>query len=103
MITSFELKKIIEKWWTNLNSIQEIAETLDDIDIGDVVFRPWGDKDFYCAKSKNTITYIKTFQSLQRIENVHGEKVYPILDIYFNATKIKGRIIYKSVRCHVSC
>lgn len=102
MITSFELEKIIEKWWTNLK-IQDVAETLDDIDIGGVAFRPWGDKHFYYAKSKKTVTYIKTFQTLQPIENVHGEKVYPILDIYFNITMRTDYIIYKRVRCHVSC
>ena len=103
MITSFELEKIMEKWWTNLNNIQEVAETLDDIDIGGVVFRPWGDKHFYHAKTQKTLSYIKTFQSLSTIENIRDEKVYPILDIYFNITEIKGHYIYKKVRCHVSC
>ena len=103
MTTSFELEKIIEKWWTNLNSIQEVAETLDDIDIGGVAFRPWGGKHFYYAKTQKALTKIKTFQSLSPIENIHNEKVYPILDIYFDVTEVKGYPIYKRVRCHVGC
>ena len=51
MITSFELEKIIEKWWTNLN-IQEVAETLDDIEIGGVAFRPWVINIFITPKHK---------------------------------------------------
>lgn len=102
MIKSFELEKIIEKWWTNIN-IKEVAETLDDIDIGGVAFRPWGDKHFYHAKTQKTLTYIKTFQSLYPVENIHEEKVYPILDIYFDVREVKGHSIYKRVRCHVSC
>ena len=103
MITSFDLEKIIEKWWTNLNNIQEVAETLDDIDIGGVAFRPWGNKHFYHAKTQKTFTYIKTFQSLSPIENICGEKVYPILDIYVDVTETTWRPIYKRVSCYVSC
>ena len=103
MITSFELEKIIEKWWTNLDNIQEVAETLDNIDIGGIAFRPWGDKHFYHAKTKKTFTYIKTFQSLSPVENICDKKVYPILDIYVNVTETSMRSIYKKVRCHVGC
>lgn len=84
-----------------------ILETLDNIKICDIEFRNWGDKKYYYAKKvgtyKTTITYIKTFQSLELIENKRGEEVYPILDIYIDINHNKSKKSYKKVRCHVSC
>lgn len=105
MINSWELKGKIEKWWENLDNIEEITETLEDINIEGVPFRNWGDKHFYYAKSKKpvTITYVKTFQSLIYVENIRGEEVYPILDIYIDIKYHNNKQSYKKVRCHVSC
>lgn len=84
-----------------------ILETFDSIKIDDIGFRNWGDKHYYYAKkyskSKVTITYVKTFQSLEAIENKRGEEVYPILDIYIDICHNRDKKSYKKVRCHVSC
>lgn len=64
--------------------------------IGDVTFRSWGDKHVYYQKNKNTFTYIKTFQSREPIENLMGEIVYPILDVYVDICHGRKRITYKS-------
>lgn len=107
MITSFELEKIIEKWWANLDNPMDILETLDNITISDIGFRNWGYKNYYCAKKqakfKVTITYIKTFQSLEPVENKRGEIVYPLLEIYIDINHNGSKRAYKKVRCHVSC
>ena len=107
MITSFGLEKIIEKWWTTLDNPMYILETLDNIKIDSIEFRNWGDKHYYDAKKhgayKVTITYVKTFQSLEPIENKLGKEVYPILDIYIDICHNRDKKSYKKVRCHVSC
>ena len=57
MIHSVKLQKELEKWWKNLDKVMTVAESLDDIKIGDCTFRPWGDKHHYTMKTKCTISY----------------------------------------------
>ena len=44
MIHSFTLQHELEKWWKHLDKPMTVAESSDDIKIGDCTFRPWGDK-----------------------------------------------------------
>ena len=80
-----------------------IAESIDDIKIGNMIFRSWGDKHLYHQKTKNTYTYLKTFQSTESVENINGEIVYPILDVYIDICHDRKYTSYKKVRCHCSC
>lgn len=102
MIYSTILVKDVEKWWKHLDKVMTIAEGLDDIKIGDCIFRAWGDKHHYNMKTKCTSTYSRTFQSIEPVENSEGEIVYPILDVYIDICKGKYTS-YKKVRCHLSC
>lgn len=77
-------------------------ESCNDVIIGSVNFRPWGDKHWYYTKTKFTATYIRTFQSTDPVKNTKGEIVYPILDVYVDICNGK-RITYKKVRCRCCC
>ena len=103
MIYSANLRKDVEKWWKHLDKIMTVAEGLDDIKIGDCIFRAWGDKHHYTMKTKCTSTYSRTFQSIEPVKNAKGEIVYPILDVYFDICKGRKYTSYKKVRCHFSC
>lgn len=103
MIHSVTLQQEIEKWWRKLDKPMTIAESLDDIKIGNIVFRCWGDKHLYHQKTKNTYTYLKTFQSMEPVENTKGETVYPILDVYIDICHGRKYTSYKKVRVHCSC
>lgn len=103
MIHSSTLQQEIEKWWRKLDKPMKVAESLDDINIGNIVFRCWSDKHLYHQKTKNTYTYLKTFQSTQPVENTKGETVYPILDVYIDICYGRKYTSYKKVRCHCSC
>lgn len=103
MISSFTLQKEIEKWWRKLDKIMSVAESSDDIKIGDCTFRPWGSKHHYTMKTKCTSTYLRTFQSTDPVENIKGEIVYPILDVYIDICNGRKYISYNKVRCHCSC
>ena len=52
MIHSTTLQQEIEKWWRKLDKPMTIAESIDDIKIGNMVFRSWGDKHLYHQKTK---------------------------------------------------
>lgn len=103
MIYSTTLVKDVEKWWKHLDKVMTVAESLDDIKIGDCIFRAWGDKHHYATKTKCTSTYSRTFQSIEPVENAKGEIVYPILDVYIDICKGRKYTSYKKVRCHFSC
>ena len=103
MIQSFTLQKELKKWWENLDKVMAVAESLEDITIGDCIFRPWGDKHHYTMKTKCTSTYLRTFQSIKPVENIEGKIVYPILDVYIDICKGRKYTSYKKVRCHCSC
>ena len=103
MIYSFTLQKEIEKWWRKLDKIMSVVESSDDIKIGDCTFRPWGSKHHYAMKTKCTSTYLRTFQSTEPVENIKGEIVYPILDVYIDICNGRKYISYNKVRCHCSC
>ena len=103
MIHSVTLQKELEKWWRKLDKPMTIAESIDDIKIGNMVFRSWGDKNLYHQKTKNTYTYLKTFQSTEPVENIKGEIVYPILDVYIDICHGRKYTTYKKVRVHCSC
>ena len=68
MTYSTTLKKELEKWWKNLDKPFSIMESPNDIMIGSVNFRPWGNKQWYYTKTKCTATYIRTFQSTDQVE-----------------------------------
>ena len=51
MIYSTTLQKELEKWWKHLDKVMTVAESSDDIKIGDCTFRPWGDKHHYNMKT----------------------------------------------------
>ena len=40
MIYSTTLLNDLEKWWKHLDKVMTVAESLDDIKIGDCTFRP---------------------------------------------------------------
>ena len=61
MIHSVTLKQDMEIWWKHLDKPMAVAESLDDIKIGDVTFRSWGDKHLYYQKTRNTFTYINIY------------------------------------------
>ena len=103
MIYSFTLQKEIEKWWKHLDKPMLLAESSDDIKIGNCTFRPWGDKHYYTMKTLCTSTYLRTFQSIEPVENTKGEIAYPILDVYIDICEGKKYTSYKKVRCHCSC
>ena len=103
MLYSFELEKELEKWWKHLDKPFSIMESTNDVLIGSVTFRPWGDKHWYRMKTKCTTTYIRSFQSTVPCENIKGEIIYPILDVYVDICTGKKRISYKKVRCHCYC
>ena len=103
MIYSTILRNDIEKWWNHLDNVMAVAESLDDIKIGDCTFSPWGDKRHYNMKTKCTLIYVRTFQSNEAVENTEGETVYPILDIYIGICKGRKYTTYKKVRCHFYC
>ena len=103
MINSTSLQKDMEKWWKHLDTPMTVLESMDDLKIGECTFRPWGDKHLYYQKTRNTFTYIKTFQSREPIENLMGEVVYPILDVYIDICHGRKRTTYKKVRCHCGC
>ena len=102
MIHSTTLKKELEKWWKHLDKPFTLMESSNDIMIGSVTFRPWGNKHWYYTKTKCTATYIRTFQSVDPVENTKGEIIYPILDVYVDICNGK-RITYKKVRCRCCC
>ena len=103
MINSTTLQNDLQKWWKHLDKVMTVAESSDDIKIGDCTFRPWGYKHHYNMKTKCTSTYLRTFQSTEPVENTKGEIVYPILDVYIDIGHGRKRITYKKVRCHCSC
>ena len=103
MIQSFTLRKEIEKWWRHLDKVMTLAESNGNIKIGCCTFRPWGDKHHYNMKTKCTSTYLRTFQSIEPVENIKGEIVYPILDVYIDICEGKKYTSYKKVRCHCTC
>ena len=103
MIYSTTLQHEIEKWWKKLDKPMAVAKSLDSIKIGACTFRPWGDKHVYHSKTKCTITYSRTFQSVDPAENIKGEIVYPILDVYIDICHGRKRTTYKKVRCHCGC
>ena len=103
MIYSFELEKELEKWWKHLDKPMSLMESCDDIKIGDCSFRPCGDKHWYRMKTKCTTTYIRSFQSTDPVENLKGEIIYPILDVYVDICNGRKQISYKKVRCRCCC
>ena len=103
MVNSETLKQDMEIWWKKLDNPMTIAESVEDIKIGDVTFRSWGDKHHYNMKTKCTSTYLRTFQSTEPVENTKGEIVYPILDVYIDICHGRKYTSYKKVRCHCSC
>lgn len=103
MIHSTTLKKELEKWWEHLDNQMTLMESCDDVIIGSVPFRPWGDKHWYKMKTKCTTTYMRTFQSTVQVENIKGEIIYPILDVYIDICHGKKYTSYKKVRCHCYC
>ena len=103
MIQSFTLRKEIEKWWKHLDKVMTLAESSNDLKIGDCTFRPWESKHYYNMKTKCTTTYLRTFQSIEPVENIKGEIVYPILDVYIDICEGKKYTSYKKVRCRCSC
>lgn len=102
MIYSTTLKKELEKWWKHLDKPFTLMESSNDVIIGSVTFRPWGNKHWYYMKTKYTSTYIRTFQSTDPVQNTKGEIIYPILDVYVDICNGK-RITYKKVRCRCCC
>ena len=103
MLYSITLEKELEKWWKHLDKPMSLMESCDDIEIGSFIFRSWGEKHWYHVKTKCTTTYIRSFQSIVPVENIKGEIVYPILDVYVDICNGKKRITYKKVRCHCYC
>ena len=103
MIQSFTLQQELKKWWEHLDKVMSLAESSNDIKIGDCTFKPWGDKHYYTMKTRCTSTYLRTFQSIEPVENVKGEIVYPILDVYIDICEGRKHTSYKKVRCHCSC
>lgn len=103
MIQSFTLQQELKKWWEHLDKVMSLVESSNDIKIGNCIFKPWGDKHHYNMKTKCTSTYLRTFQSIEPVENIKGEIVYPILDVYIDICKGRKYTSYKKVRCHCSC
>ena len=103
MIYSTTLQMELEKWWRKLDKPMAVAESPDNIKIGDCTFRPFGDKHWYNMKTKCTTTYIRSFQSTEPVENIKGEIIYPILDVYIDICCGRKYTSYKKVRCHCYC
>lgn len=103
MISSLTLQNDIEKWWKSLDKVMTLAESNENIKIGNCAFRPWGGKHHYSIKTKCTSTYLRTFQSVEPVENIQGEIVYPILDVYIDICYGRKYITYNKVRCHCGC
>ena len=103
MMYSTTLEKELEKWWKHLDRPFSIMESCNDVIIGSVNFRPWGNKHWYYTKTKCTATYIRTFQSIDPVENSKGEIIYPILDVYVDICNGRKQISYKKVRCRCCC
>ena len=78
-------------------------ESYDDVISGSVTFRPIGDKHWYNMKTKCTTTYIRSFQSTEPVENIMGDVISPILDVYVDICHGKKRITYKKIRCRCYC
>ena len=103
MLYSIKLEKELEKWWKHLDKPMSLMESCDDIEIGSFIFRPLGEKHWYSAKTKYTVTYIRSFQSIVPVTNIKGEIIYPILDVYVDICNGRKRITYKKARCHCYC
>ena len=103
MIQSFTLQKEIEKWWKHLDKVMTLVESDENIKIGSCTFKPWGDKHHYNMKTKCTSTYLRTFQSIEPVENIREEIVYPILDVYIDICYGRKNTTYNKVRCHCYC
>ena len=93
----------MKKWWKHLDKPMSLAESTINLKIGNCTFSPWGSKHYYNMKTKCTATYLRTFQSIEPVENIKGEIVYPILDVYIDICEGKKYTSYKKVRCHCSC
>ena len=63
MINSDTLKQDMEIWWKKLDNPMSIAESVEDIKIGDVTFRSWGDKHVYYQKTKILLHISKHFKA----------------------------------------
>ena len=103
MLYSIGLKKELEKWWKHLDKPMSLMENDNDIEIGSFIFRPLGEKLLYHMKTKCTDTYMRSFQSTVQVENIKGEIIYPILDVYIDICHGKKRTTYKKVRSHCYC
>lgn len=97
------LQNELEKWWKHQDKLMTVAESIDDIIIDGVAFRPWGSKHLYHIKTRCTSTYMRTFQSTEVYENSAGEQVLPIIDVYIDICEGKKGITYKKHRIHCSC
>ena len=103
MMYSTTLKRKLEKWWKHLDKPFSIMESTNDVIIGSVKFRPLGNKHWYYTKTKCAATYIRSFQSVDPVENSKGEIVYPILDVYVDICNGRKQISYKKVRYRCCC
>ena len=103
MLDSTTLRKDVENWWKHLDNSMTVLEGLDNLKMGDFTFRPFGDKHHYYMKTKCTITYLRTFQSVDPVENINGEIVYPLLEVYIDICHGKKYTSYKKVRCRCLC
>lgn len=103
MTNSTKLQSDLEKWWKHQDKLMSVMESTDDIVIGDLHFKAWGSKNHYKQKTRCTVTYLRTFQSTEPVENLSGETVYPILDVYVDICNGKKGITYKKHRIHCSC
>jgi hypothetical protein len=103
MRSTVGLRTDLENWWRHQDRLMSVAESMDDIEIGGVKFKPWGDKHLYNMKTKNTFTYLRTFQSTEVFENLNGEQIYPILDVYIDICHGRKAITYKKHRVYCSC
>ena len=63
MINSETLKQDMEIWWKKLDNPMSIAESIEDIKIGDVTFRSWEDKHVYYQKTKK---YFYIYQDIPK-------------------------------------
>ena len=57
MINSETLKQDMEIWWKKLDNPMSIAESVEDIKIGDVTFRSWG-ISIYIIKKQEILLHI---------------------------------------------
>lgn len=63
MIHSTTLKQDMEIWWKNLDNPMSIAESIEDIKIGDIPFRSWGDKHLYYQKQEILLHISRHFKA----------------------------------------